>query len=508
MSQAKRLLAAFAGSDVAHGTTQVGRINRNGKADAKSRIIREPLTEELVQKHIDGQHGVGAIPINEQNKCKFGALDIDEYDLDHKKLHDKIVKLKLPLLHCRSKSGGAHLYLFLKEFEDAAVVREYLTEMSILLGHSGCEIFPKQDKILSDRGDVGNFINMPYFNAELPHRYCYNDDIEAMELDEFLDAVDASRVTLAKLEEVQTTRKVRKHFEDGPPCLRHIFADGPQSEPRNKLLFMIAVYCKSKFPDDWQTSVEEYNRTLFTTPLSAQEVMTVIKQHEKKDYGFTCKDEPFKSYCDPALCAAAKHGVGSSAEGAPQVGGLTIQLSEPRLYFMDVNGQRLVLTVDQLQNQTQWQRACMEQCQFMPPTISGRRWQQMINSLMGAATLLEVPEEGTTKGEFKELLRLYCTSRIRAMEPEELEMGKPWTDGGTTKFTLSGLTEYMHNRRFSKLNRAQVIQLLRDLGGDAGVQYVKKPEGGRKQVRIWWIPEFDRSEPELQVKEMTDDVPF
>ena len=106
MSQAKRLLAAYTGAAAAHGTTTVGRVGRDGKAEGKSRIVREPLTEEIVQGHIDGKQGVGAIPINEENKCKWGALDIDIYDLDHNELQKRINKQKLPLLHCRSKSGG------------------------------------------------------------------------------------------------------------------------------------------------------------------------------------------------------------------------------------------------------------------------------------------------------------------------------------------------------------------------------------------------------------------
>jgi hypothetical protein len=239
MSQAKRLLAAYMGAAAAHGTTTVGRVGRDGKAEGKSRIVREPLTEEIVQGHIDGKQGVGAIPINEDNMCKFGAIDVDVYDLNHKELQEKICKLDLPLLHCRSKSGGAHLYVFLKDWEPAAVAREYLTEMAILLGHSGCEIFPKQDKIIAERGDVGNFINMPYFDAEMPQRFCYNKKIEAMELDEFLTEIDNKSVNLSDLEAIRATQSVRKHFEDGPPCLRHIFADGPQSAPRNKLLFFI-----------------------------------------------------------------------------------------------------------------------------------------------------------------------------------------------------------------------------------------------------------------------------
>jgi len=191
------MLAAFEGSKVAHGTTKVGRTGRTGKAEADSRIVREPLTEAKIEAHLRGGMGVGGIPINVDNQCKWGALDIDVYDLDHKALQQKIQKLKLPLVHCRTKSGGAHLYLFLDQFYDAKDVREFLTEFAIALGHSGCEVFPKQDTILSDRGDVGNFINMPYQNADMTMRYAFNEQGEAMDLGEFLDKIEASRVSLS-----------------------------------------------------------------------------------------------------------------------------------------------------------------------------------------------------------------------------------------------------------------------------------------------------------------------
>jgi hypothetical protein len=200
MSLADKMLAAFEGSRVAHGTTTVGRVGRNGKADAESKIVRQPLDKSLMQGHINGGQGVGAIPINEDNKCRWGALDIDIYDLDQSALQKRIQKLGFPLLHCRSKSGGAHLYLFLQEYEQAKVVREYLLEMAVALGHSGCEIFPKQDKILSERGDVGNFLNLPYHNAELPQRYCFNENVESIELSDFLLKIEEKRCTINHLE--------------------------------------------------------------------------------------------------------------------------------------------------------------------------------------------------------------------------------------------------------------------------------------------------------------------
>ena len=507
MSQASRLLATFAGAGNAHGTTIVGRVGRNGKAESQSRIIREPLTEELVQAHIDGTQGVGAIPINDDNKCQFGCLDIDVYDLNHGELQDKIQKMKLPLMHCRSKSGGAHLYLFMKDWETAAQVRDYLSEMSIALGHSGCEIFPKQDTIIAERGDVGNFINMPYFNADLPQRYCFNKKTEALELDEFLDAVDKARVSLPELEGLKFAGE-RKHFTDGPPCLEHLFAEGPITDERNKTMFMCGVYNKLKHSDDWENRLEEDNRTLCSDPLPSHEILNLRKSLTKKDWGYTCKDQPFKSYCDPVVCAVRKFGIGKDAPDAPEVGGLTIMLSEPRVYFMDVNGGRIQLTTEQLQNQVLWQRACMEQMNIMPPTVKAQKWQTMINQLMQTATHLDVPEEATIKGQFKDHLHSYCTSQIRAMAPEEMEMGKPWTDAGTTKFKLEGLIEYLHHRRFKVENRGHLIQMIRDLGGDSTKVNFHKSDGKRTTIRCWYIPSFEENKIELPIKEMNDDIPF
>ena len=92
---------------------------------------------------------------------------------------------------------------------------------------------------------------------------------------------------------------------------------------------------------------------------------------------------------------------------APSMGGLTILKSDPRLYFLDVNGQRLELSTEQLQMPLQFQRACMEQIDFMPPTMKPADWQQLVNNLMSTATAIEVPKELTTTGQFEELLEIF-----------------------------------------------------------------------------------------------------
>ena len=313
--------------------------------------------------------------------------------------------------------------------------------------------------------------------------------------------------TLADLEGMKFAGE-RKHFTDGPPCLEHLFAEGPITDERNKTMFMCGVYNKLKFNDDWEARLEEDNRTLCSEPLPSHEVLNLRKSLTKKDWGYTCKDEPFKSYCDPVLCAVRKFGIGKDAPDAPVVGGLTIMLSEPRVYFMDVDGGRIQLSTEQLQNQLLWQRACMEQMNIMPPTVKPQKWQIMINLMMQSATYLDVPEEATIKGQFKDHLQSYCTSQIRAMAPEEMEMGKPWTDGGTTMFKLEGLIDFLHHRRFKIENRGHLIQMIRDMGGDASRQNIRKSDGTRSIIRCWYIPSFEENKIELPIKEMSDDIPF
>ena len=87
------------------------------------------------------------------------------------------------------------------------------------------------------------------------------------------------------------------------------------------------------------------------------------------------------SHCNKSLCKTRQFGVGTS-EASPEIGGLTILLSDPRLYFLDVDGKRLELTTEQLQMPIQFQRACMEQINFMPPLTKSGDWQPIVNNLL------------------------------------------------------------------------------------------------------------------------------
>ena len=175
MEQIERFKNIFEGLNRAHGVTKVSESNGDGnKIKGKSFVKREDITDELWIKHLDGTESLGVIPINDDNQCRWGCIDIDSYaGFDHKKLVDKIFNLHLPLIVCRSKSGGAHVFLFTEEYVSASLMQDKLNEIRSVLGYGGSEVFPKQRELKS-KDDTGNFLNLPYFNGDNTTRYAFD----------------------------------------------------------------------------------------------------------------------------------------------------------------------------------------------------------------------------------------------------------------------------------------------------------------------------------------------
>ena len=107
MSLAEEFYNLFKGSDIAHGTFVV-KNNRasDGKKQGSAKILREPTTIEMWQEHLKGGVGLGIIPIRSDNKCRWGAIDIDDYAVSHKELVAKLKENKIPAVVGRTKRQG------------------------------------------------------------------------------------------------------------------------------------------------------------------------------------------------------------------------------------------------------------------------------------------------------------------------------------------------------------------------------------------------------------------
>ena len=420
----------FEGLKIAYGQYQKGERAENGKQKGKAFIVRKNVSDDLWHNHLKGEGpALGIIPITENNSCRWGCIDIDQYDFDHTSFIQNVRKVNLPLIVCRSKSGGAHVFLFTKDFIPAATMQTTLKKMAATLGYEGSEIFPKQTEILVDRGDTGNFLNLPYHNEMKGLRYAIKDDGSAATLEEFFELYD--KYVKEKLEEVKIEKpKIVEAFIDGPPCFNKLAKDGFGEGARNNALFNIAVYFKQASPDSWEDQIVQANLKYMNPPLNNTEVQMLIKSVNRKGYyKYRCKDAPINSVCQSGLCRTKKFGVGYGEEEMPSLGSLTKYTSKPPQWFLDVNASRIELKSEQLYNPGMFALACLDQANLIIPVLKPKDWKQYyLKPLMQNIKEVEPLQSLDPMNEITALLQDWTTNRQNARTLDDIFNKLPFTD--------------------------------------------------------------------------------
>ena len=254
MPLAGEFAVRYAGLRQAYGTfTASNETREDGKASGKNITISKELSDndllKLWENHLSGHQSVGIVPIDEHNNCVWGAIDVDEYQLDLKDLAIKIAKQKLPLVLCRSKSGGAHIYIFLNEPVAASMLQRKLRQIAAAIGYGQAEIFPKQTQLLLERGDRGSTLNMPYFGGENSTRYAYGTDGAALTPEEFLEHTKNIELKPSELERLEASplTETMDWLDQAPPCIQHLVVQGFPKGSRNSGLFNVGVFLRKKF---------------------------------------------------------------------------------------------------------------------------------------------------------------------------------------------------------------------------------------------------------------------
>lgn len=487
---AQRFMALFAGHSGAYGTYDIDGKNTGLKVQGTAVTKRAPVTEALWDGHLTGSKGIGIVPIREDNTCFFGAIDVDEYkNFDLKDAVDACKKAKAPVVVCRSKSGGAHIYMFFSDPIPAAELKKKLADLASTIGHPSCEIFPKQDHVLSERGDVGNWINMPYFEGAATSRYGVAENGGPMTPEEFLDAAEKLRMTRAqfiklKFNEAKTKNRL---FKDAPPCLEKLAQTGFPEGTRNNGMFNLCVLARKMRPDDWQPLVMQLNIETMDPPLPESEVMGVMQSLQNSDYQYTCSRPPLRPHCNAGLCRMRKFGVGIQS-GAPRLSSLSKYNTDPPIWFLDMdNGMRLSLTTEDLQNQAGFQKRCMEAMNYMPPKMNQQQWNQMIQALLQDVVIIEAPEDASPKGQFIDLLERFCTGKAQAKHLDEILLGKPFfeEDDGRHLFRLADFINFLDKQKFKDFKLNQISSAIRDYGGET---HTYRLNG--KRATVWSVPAF------------------
>lgn len=512
LSLAERMMALFEGYTEAHGvyTPKAGyEAVQRGKIEIKStaRTVRDEVTVELWEKHLSGEKPLGIIPIRDNDTCLWGCIDVDTYGVDHAELVAELEKYDLPLVVCRSKSGGAHMFLFMEEPVPAGEMQDFLRGVSQLVGWGSSEVFPKQRSVQLERGDLGSWLNMPYFAGDETDRYAVGPDGRGLTLRQFLDLAERVQQPASFVDQTvedfrdrapddvkEKTRKSHPDFGDGPPCMQHLSSVGYPEGTRNKGLYALAIFAKRKFGTQWSDVLERWNRDFMDPPLPSSEVVGIIRQVERKDYHYPCKDQPLLAHCNSALCRTRRYGVGGD-DDFPVISGMSVLDTEPPLWFLNVEDARVELTTDDLQNYKSFHRLCMEQLFKCYRMMKQDQWLEIVGDQMRNAVRIEAPKEVGRTGQFEELLEAFLMDRHAGDNMQDLLMGRPYQDhqAGRVYFRLSDLTKHLANSDFRSLTRGQITTRIRRLGGDN--HFFNVPVGGKgKGVNVFYIP-MDRFTP-------------
>ena len=507
----EKFIEIFSGLNVAYGKFIPEDKNDAGKLQGKNQIIRQPdgLPEELWEDHLNGKVSLGIIPIDENNKCRWGCIDIDKYNgFDHLKLIKKIRANNLPLIVFRSKSGGAHIFMFFTVPVKASLVQSRLKEFASFLGCASSEIFPKQVKLLLDKGQTGNYLNLPYFDADSTERYALDDEGKPCSLESFYSMYSIYAQPNADEEFL----KLEDYFVEGPPCLNTLYHNGVPEGGRDETITNVAVFLKKSGKTDFLIELGNINNKMCNPPLSQNQVQKIEKSVTKKEYDYACNKEPLASNCNRRECFRRKFGKGETdLDVAPT--GLEKYGSEPPLWFLSLDGitKPLELETEDLQNQIRFQRRCMEQINIMPKIIKAPSWTEKIGAILGNAT--HTPVKGVSNTEqFIEYLKEWCTNKGAAETKEEIALGKPWLNreaNGNRKhhFLLKDLEDFLQKKKFTVFHRNKMVRIIeQELKGVKKTIQLVKADGETVYMRPWTIPEFidEMEDVEIAIPDMKE----
>ena len=493
----------FQGLDRSYGRyPKPDTVEKSGKHVAKYRgTITEAVTDALYVNHLQGKDGLGIVPINDDAQCIFGCIDIDDYTADYTDLEKNIADFSLPLVVCKTKSGGRHLYMFLKEWTDAKDVVETLTEWAMQLGYPKVEVFPKQIKLDSERADSGSWINLPYFDhAGENKRYAIVKG-KPLNLQEFVDYAEKMKVDISELED-KKPKGVPEIVQGAPPCLQALHKKGI-SDFRNNSLFNFGVFLKKKYNNDWQARLEKINNTVVNEPVNSDEMQMLIAQLKKdKEYFYKCKDQPICDLCNRTACFKRKYGIGGKNELNIEISNLRKLNSSPPVWTVDVNKMGVTLDdTESLIQQARFNRLVMDKINVLPTRIKMDQWHEIVNGLLANVEEIDAPADAGDEGTFLNVFMEWAERRLKTENIDVVRRGQCYHNKAEGRIYFKSTDMQQEISRSSLRIRKNLMWHL--LQQNLDVQ--EKPcNVSGMTMRLWHVREFTLDKEKLTVPEVPE----
>lgn len=492
----RRFAQLFAGRADCYGRYRVTE-QKGQKQKGRGQTVHEPLTDQIYQSHLAGEIRLGVVPIRVDGKVSWFAGDIDLYDVDLQAIERKVQKHELPIVVCRSKSGGAHLYCFVSgEPIPARLGIDAMRHFLKVLGYETVknakgvsykpEVFPKQEEVTEET--TGNWINLPYHNAyAVVDNYAIGISGEQLKLEEFERLAYARSVSEAELREfvkAKPAKKEKAEHADAPPCVERMFAEKIGEGGRNNALTHVGIYFLKSDSDNWRDRTVAANFQIFEEPLPMEEVNQIARNVSKAKYEYLCNLEPMCSLCDKELCGTRKWGVG------PQRGisysdcdiDRIIKIdTDPPVYIVVINGAQIKMNTNQLLRPGAFRQRVYEVTGELIAPVKERQHEARIQA--AKVEVERAPEEVSEEGQIFEAFQEWCEIHIpNSRNLEEVLRGNPFYDKDRASIIFRGQDFISALKRAKKFNLADrdVWAALRKRDCESTNTRIRG-----KQIKVW-----------------------
>ena len=486
----QRLVDLFEGDPDKFITTSLtGEVDERGKRQAEYRTVHEPVTKKVWQSHLDGVTRMGLRPEN-NDKVKWGCIDVDPgtyKNYSQKKYVDIIKEYQLPLVPVKSKSGGLHLFLFLKDWASVDDVRKKLDEWNDTFFMAN-EVFP-----------MNKAVTMPYYKMNATVEFAFDDSSNPLMIGAFLDLAEQRRLTVKELYNLKTNAyEPEADWQHYPPCVQKLITEPWPSNNRNNFLFNVMILENKKTDGNldlktFQEIAIQRNKQCFLKPLSINEAKAVAKSVKQSSYHYKCppKHNELAPICNKELCKLRKLGIG------PQVPDIMDEFEDiiytrdsKTIYFsFTYKEQRITVEPEDMRDEKCWRIKLLKYGLYWMTLPKQRKGPPLFELMLQELTKRAIENEqakytDTIEEEKYDVLKAFFEQTIEQDDFEKLKDGYVVLDSKTNmcyfkRSTLNNWLSRPGNKKFK--NTMEAFQLLGCQRHDyfEGVQnvwYVTMPE--------------------------------
>jgi hypothetical protein len=223
--------------------------------------VREPLTFESFANHLERGPHIGVYPCvtaSGKTLCVWGCSDIDYDEPAHAWILADALSHVGVTAWVEKTARGYHVWVFATELTPASDMRRMFLAAHKVVDLPPKEVNPKQETL--ERGQVGNYVRLPYPNIGSGKRVMVNRDGSPISFDDFIASAIGSRINPERVGEIAKLYKAPtvEARDYGQPSAdlastvrslsvagRAIYRDGPlEGRDRSTTLVRLAYECK------------------------------------------------------------------------------------------------------------------------------------------------------------------------------------------------------------------------------------------------------------------------